>query len=127
MPDFVWYDVFTDRRFAGNALGVFLDASGLGDVDMAHIARELNLSETTFVLPPTEPGTPHRVRISPPAGELAFAGHPTVGTAVAIVEASGTTSADLVLGLGAGPTPVTVRPGSSGVLSARFVAPQLPR
>src|ERR1044071_4039506 len=104
MPEFVWYDVFTDRRFAGNPLGVFPDATGIAVEDMPRIARELNLSETTFVLPPESEGTTPRVRISTPTRELAFAGHPTVGTAIALVEVSGASSADLVLGLGAGPT-----------------------
>ena len=126
-PSFLWYDVFTARPFTGNPLAVFPDASGLTDDDMRHIARELNLSETTFVLPAEDPSTTHRVRIFTPGRELAFAGHPTVGTAIAITELSGRDEADLVLGLGAGPTPVTVRRGDNGVLRAGFVAPQLPR
>lgn len=125
--DFLWYDVFTDRRFAGNPLAVFPDAAGLSDDDMRDIARELNLSETTFVLPVEDPATTHRVRIFTPGRELAFAGHPTVGTAIAIAELEGRAEADLVLGLGAGPTPVQVRRGASGALRATFVAPQLPR
>lgn len=124
---FVWYDVFTDHRFAGNALAVFPDASGLTVEDMAQIARELNLSETTFVLPAETEGTTHRVRIFTPGRELPFAGHPTVGTAVALVEASGADHGDLVLGLGAGPTPVSVRRRPDGVLEAQFRAPQVPR
>ncbi len=130
--DFVWYDVFTDRRFTGNPLAVVPDAAGLDDAAMASIARELNLSETTFVLPAETPGTTHRVRIFTPGRELAFAGHPTVGTAIALAELAGGDDVDLVLGLGAGPTPVSVRRTASGasggsVLRAGFVAPQLPR
>ncbi len=125
--DLVWYDVFTDRPFTGNPLAVVPDARGLDDATMAHIARELNLSETTFVLPPDVPGTTHRVRIFTPTRELAFAGHPTVGTAIALAELAGQRDLDLVLGLGAGPTAVTVRPAAGGTLSAAFVAPQLPR
>lgn len=125
--ELVWYDVFTDRRFTGNPLAVVPDADGLDGADMARIARELNLSETTFVLPPETAGTTHRVRIFTPTRELAFAGHPTVGTAIALAELAGLQEADLVLGLGAGPTAVAVRPGADGVLRARFVAPQLPR
>jgi trans-2,3-dihydro-3-hydroxyanthranilate isomerase len=124
---FVWYDVFTDHRFAGNALAVFPDASGLTGEDMARIARELNLSETTFVLPAEAERTTHRVRIFTPARELPFAGHPVVGTAVALVEAGGGDHADLVFGLGAGPTPVSVRRRPDGVLTAQFLAPQVPR
>lgn len=125
--DLVWYDVFTDRPFTGNPLAVIPDARGLDDVAMVRIARELNLSETTFVLPPETPGTTHRVRIFTPTRELAFAGHPTVGTAIALTELAGQHEADLVLGLGAGPTPVSVRPAADGTLRAGFVAPQLPR
>ena len=124
--DLVWYDVFTDRSFAGNPLAVIPDARGLDDATMARIARELNLSETTFVLPPETPGTTHRVRIFTPTRELPFAGHPTVGTAVALTELAGVQDADLVLGLVAGPTAVTVRPAGA-TLRAGFVAPQLPR
>jgi trans-2,3-dihydro-3-hydroxyanthranilate isomerase len=123
---FVWYDVFTDRPFTGNALAVVLDADGLTDGQMAQIARELNLSETTFVLPPTQPGATHRVRIFTPTRELPFAGHPTVGTAVALVESSDGDGASLVLELGAGLTPVEVTAGR-GARSAELVAPQLPR
>lgn len=124
---FVWYDVFTDRRFAGNPLAVFPDASGLSSEDMARIARELNLSETTFVLPAETPGTTHRVRIFTPGRELPFAGHPTLGTGIALAEASGVDRADLVLGLDAGPTPVTVWRRPDGVLAGEFRAPQVPR
>lgn len=74
-------DVFTNRPFGGNPLAVFPDARGLSSQTMQAIAREFNLSETTFVLPPTEPGADYRVRIFTPAIELPMAGHPTVGTA----------------------------------------------
>src|SRR5437879_4766493 len=79
--DFVEVDVFTDRVFGGNPLAVFLDGRGLSDDEMQAIAREMNLSETTFVLPATRPDCAARVRIFTPAAELPFAGHPTVGTA----------------------------------------------
>src|SRR5437016_5512791 len=79
--DFVQVDVFTDRVFGGNPLAVFLDGRGLSDDEMQAIAREMNLSETTFVLPATRPDCAARVRIFTPAAELPFAGHPTVGTA----------------------------------------------
>lgn len=124
---FVWYDVFTDRRCTGNPLAVVPDAAGLDAGAMAAIARELNLSETTFVFPPDAPGVTHRVRIFTPTRELAFAGHPTVGTAIALAELAGGGDTDLVLGLGAGPTPVSVRRRPDGTLRAAFVAPQLPR
>jgi trans-2,3-dihydro-3-hydroxyanthranilate isomerase len=74
-------DVFTDRVLAGNQLGVVLDARGLSDEEMQLIAREMNVAETTFVLPPTRPGCVARVRIFTPGREMPFAGHPTIGTA----------------------------------------------
>jgi trans-2,3-dihydro-3-hydroxyanthranilate isomerase len=77
---FVQVDVFTDRLFGGNPLAVFLDGRGLTDGEMQSIAREMNLSETTFVLPPTRPDCLARVRIFTPAREVPFAGHPTIGT-----------------------------------------------
>jgi trans-2,3-dihydro-3-hydroxyanthranilate isomerase len=78
---FVQVDVFTDRLFGGNPLAVFLDGRGLADGEMQSIAREMNLSETTFVLPPTRPDCAARMRIFTPAREVPFAGHPTIGTA----------------------------------------------
>jgi len=78
---FVQVDVFTDRVFGGNPLAVFLDGRGLADGEMQSIAREMNLSETTFVLPATRPVCAARVRIFTPAREIPFAGHPTIGTA----------------------------------------------
>ena len=74
-------DVFTDRVFGGNPLGVFPDAAGLSDDLMQRIAREMNLSETVFLSPPETPDGTRRVRIFTPAVEVPFAGHPTVGTA----------------------------------------------
>jgi trans-2,3-dihydro-3-hydroxyanthranilate isomerase len=75
-------DVFTDRALAGNPLAVVLDSHGLTDTAMQAIAREFNLSETVFVLPPSDPHQRARLRIFTPGRELPFAGHPTVGTAV---------------------------------------------
>jgi trans-2,3-dihydro-3-hydroxyanthranilate isomerase len=78
-------DVFTDRALAGNPLAVFSDARALNEREMQALARETNLSETTFVLPPTgagrAAGADYRVRIFTPGEELPFAGHPSVGTA----------------------------------------------
>ncbi len=76
----VQVDVFTDTPFGGNPLAVFPDADGLTTAEMQNLAREMNLSETTFVLPPRAPGADFRVRIFTPASELPFAGHPVVGT-----------------------------------------------
>jgi len=80
-------DVFTDRPFAGNALCVVPDGIGLSDEQMQAIAREMNLSETTFVLPPTDPAATYRMRIFTPAKEIPFAGHPSVGTAFVMARA----------------------------------------
>jgi trans-2,3-dihydro-3-hydroxyanthranilate isomerase len=77
---FVTVDVFTDRRFGGNPLAVFPDASGLSDGEMQSLAAEFNLSETTFVVPPEHPSNTARVRIFNRTSEMPFAGHPNVGT-----------------------------------------------
>lgn len=78
---FVQLDVFTDRIFGGNPLAVFPDAEGLSHDEMQLLAREMNLSETTFVLPATDPKAAYQVRIFTPVTELPYAGHPSVGTA----------------------------------------------
>lgn len=80
------YDVFTEDRLAGNPLAVVVDSKGLSLAAMQAIAREFNLSETAFVLPPENPKHKARVRIFTPDYEMPFAGHPTVGTAVALTE-----------------------------------------
>jgi trans-2,3-dihydro-3-hydroxyanthranilate isomerase len=77
---FLQVDVFTDVPFGGNPLAVFPDAVGLTSQQMQQLALELNLSETTFVLPPETPGADFKVRIFTPKAELPFAGHPLVGT-----------------------------------------------
>jgi PhzF family phenazine biosynthesis protein len=79
-------DVFTARPFYGNPVAVVLNASGLGAEDMQRIASWTNLSETTFVLPATVAGADYRLRIFTPKQELPFAGHPTIGSAHAILE-----------------------------------------
>ncbi len=129
-------DVFTDTVFAGNPLAVFIDARGIGDAQMQAIAREMNLSETTFVLPP-EGGGDAKVRIFTPATELPFAGHPSVGTAVELVRhgvvapAGAVTPVTLELGVGPTVVDVEVRDGVpvSGTVhqgAARFGA-RIPR
>lgn len=77
---FTQLDVFTERAFCGNPLAVFPEAEGLTDEQMQQIAREMNLSETVFVLPPQDENALRRLRIFTPARELPFAGHPVVGT-----------------------------------------------
>jgi trans-2,3-dihydro-3-hydroxyanthranilate isomerase len=78
--NFIQLDVFTDRAFCGNPLAVFPDAEGLSDEQMQQIAREMNLSETVFVLPSDKEDVLRRLRIFTPSTELPFAGHPVVGT-----------------------------------------------
>jgi PhzF family phenazine biosynthesis protein len=88
---FVQVDVFGSRPFFGNPVAVVLDGSNLDDAEMQSLARWTNLSETTFVLPPTQDGADYRLRIFTPGGELRFAGHPTLGTAHAwLAETDGT-------------------------------------
>ena len=82
-------DVFTAVPFFGNPLAVVLDGTGLSDADMQRFAQWTNLSETTFLLPPTLPAADYRVRIFTPGGELPFAGHPTLGSCHAWLQAGG--------------------------------------
>jgi trans-2,3-dihydro-3-hydroxyanthranilate isomerase len=81
---FIQADVFTEVIFGGNPVAVFPDATGLSDGEMQKIAREMNLSETTFVLPPTDKRANYRVRFFTPMAELPLAGHPTIGTHVVL-------------------------------------------
>ncbi len=82
-------DVFTETPYQGNALAVVLGGTGLSDGEMQQFARWTNLSETTFLLPPTDTGADYRVRIFTPGGELPFAGHPTLGSCHAWLQAGG--------------------------------------
>ncbi|MGR3466252.1 MAG: PhzF family phenazine biosynthesis protein, partial [Shimia sp.] len=84
MTDYLTLDVFTDRRFGGNPLAVFPDATDLAEGDLQAIAREFNYSETTFVFPPRDSAHTAHVRIFTPTQEVPFAGHPLIGTAVAL-------------------------------------------
>ncbi len=107
MTDYLVYDVFTKEAFRGNPLAVIPDASELSEDSLQRIAREFNFSETTFVLPPDDPAHTAKVRIFTPTRELDFAGHPTVGTAVALA-GLGRGDGEMVLELGVGPIPVVV-------------------
>ena len=89
MLPFRQVDVFSSRAWLGNALAVVHDADGLTDAQMAEFARWTNLSETTFLCRPTDAGADYRVRIWTTSGELPFAGHPTLGSAHAWLEAGG--------------------------------------
>ena len=86
---FMQIDVFSTGPLTGNPVAVVLDADGLTHSQMAAFARWTNLSETTFVLPPTTPGADYRLRIFTPGGELPFAGHPTLGSAYAWLKGGG--------------------------------------
>ena len=81
---YVTADVFTDRPFKGNPLGVVLDAEGMSTAQMQAVANEFGYSETTFILPPADPGHSAHVRIFTPGAEVPFAGHPNIGTAVVL-------------------------------------------
>jgi PhzF family phenazine biosynthesis protein len=86
---FTQVDVFTTEAYRGNPLAVVLDGTGLSTEQMQQFTRWMNLSETTFVLPPTDPSADYRVRIFTPFGELPFAGHPTLGSCHAWLGAGG--------------------------------------
>ncbi|HEY5842002.1 MAG TPA: PhzF family phenazine biosynthesis protein [Mycobacterium sp.] len=86
---FAQVDVFSSTPYLGNPVAVILDGDGLSDEVMQRVARWTNLSETTFVLPPTDPTADYRLRIFTPGGELPFAGHPTLGSAHAWLEHGG--------------------------------------
>jgi len=107
--EYALVDVFTDRKFGGNQLAVFRDGRGIPDAAMQTAAKELNLPETTFVVPAAKDGD-HRLRIFTPARELPFAGHPTVGTAYVLAAGRDTS---LRLEEPVGTLTVTVRDGFS--------------
>lgn len=101
-------DVFTDRPFTGNPLAIVFDAQDLAREQMQAIAREFNLSETIFVLPPTTPEATYRARIFTPGTELPFAGHPTVGCAVTLLRNGAIKGPDVVQECGAGLLPIHI-------------------
>jgi PhzF family phenazine biosynthesis protein len=120
---FAQVDVFTGEPYRGNPVAVVLDGEGLGAEEMQRFANWTNLSETTFVLPPEDPGADYRVRIFTPVAELPFAGHPTLGTCHAWLERHGggapeTITQECAAGL------VTVRRTPDGLA---FAAPPLLR
>lgn len=107
-------DVFTSAPMKGNPVAVVLDAEGLSAATMQQIAAWTNLSETTFVLPPTQTGADYRLRIFTPRTELPFAGHPSVGTAHALLESGWIAPKDhLVQECAAGLLPVRVDTGGA--------------
>jgi trans-2,3-dihydro-3-hydroxyanthranilate isomerase len=112
MPSYRYlhFDVFTDRLFGGNQLAVFPDARGLSDLEMQAIAKEMNFSESTFVLPPERTDTDVRLRIFTPAAELPMAGHPTIGSTFALARIGVIEPGcdRFVFGLDVGPTSVAL-------------------
>jgi len=102
---YLHYDVFTDHLFGGNQLAVVLDGRGLSTQTMQAVAKEMNFSETTFVLPAERPDTDVRMRIFTPCDELPMAGHPTVGSAFALAHSGAIAKGreEFVFGLGVGP------------------------
>ncbi len=111
---FEYWDVFTQRPLHGNPLCVFLDAQGLSDEEMLSLARETNLSETTFVLPN------QHVRIWSPVEEYPFAGHPTLGTAMALRKPG---MKQIVLQEKIGPVPVDFEEHSNGATYGEMLQP----
>ncbi len=120
-------DVFTDKPYLGNALGVVLDGTGLSAAQMQQFTNWTQLSEVTFLLPPTRPEADYRVRIFCPGRELAFAGHPTLGSCHAWLAAGGQPKGDAVVqecGLGEVQNLIRIR-RHQGRLA--FAAPPLQR
>jgi trans-2,3-dihydro-3-hydroxyanthranilate isomerase len=127
MPSYEYHtvDVFTEQRFGGNPLAVFPRASGLSDAQMQSLAREINYSETTFVLPPADPTHTARVRIFAPAREMPFAGHPNVGTAYVLARLEPRLAGKIVFEEIAGLVSIDVLKGPDGqVTGAKIAAPQ---
>jgi trans-2,3-dihydro-3-hydroxyanthranilate isomerase len=110
-------DVFTEQPLAGNQLAVVLDAEGIPGDAMQRLAKEMNISETTFVLAPENPGSAARVRIFTPGSELPFAGHPTIGTAWVLFTEGLVPrgSLEFTLDEGVGPVQVRGEKGAGGV------------
>ena len=114
-PSVHFVDVFCSGAFSGNPVAVVAGAADLDTAEMQRITRWFNLSETTFLLPPTESGADYRVRIFTLERELPFAGHPTLGTAHVWRTLTGNADAEIVQECGAGL--VRVRVGEDGMLS----------
>ena len=121
---FVQVDVFTTTPYRGNPVAVVLDAAGLSTDQMQRFAHWTNLSETTFVLPPREPDADYHVRIFTPVAELPFAGHPTLGTCHAWLDAGGEPGGDDVIVQECGAGLVPIRRTADGLA---FSAPPLIR
>ncbi|MVT65848.1 PhzF family phenazine biosynthesis isomerase [Bradyrhizobium pachyrhizi] len=121
---YITVDVFTDRAFGGNPLGVVLDAEGLSTEAMQAIATEFNYSETTFVLPPQDKANDAQVRIFTVRSEIPFAGHPNVGTAFVLASRAAKAPARLRFEEKAGLVPVEILSDGGRVIGAELTAPQ---
>ena len=121
---FVTIDVFTDRRFGGNPLAVFVDATGMSAAQMQSLAAEMNLSETTFVLPPADPAHTARVRIFNRTAEMPFAGHPSVGTGYVLAQRGG--GGVLTLEVPAGLVEVQIERDKAGAPTGAVIAAPQP-
>src|SRR5690606_35665241 len=123
---FITMDVFTQERFGGNPLAIVPDADGLDDATMQKIAEEANLSETVFIHRPAGAPAP-QLRIFTPKSELPFAGHPTVGTAIFLAEASGTNdTSQLTMLTRAGEVTARISRAANGSTLAEITAPRAP-
>ncbi len=114
-------DVFTEHALEGNPLAVFPEASGIDDVTMGKIAKELNLSETVFIVPSTRPGCEIGVRIFTPTREMLFAGHPTIGASFVLLDEGivPRDSASFTLDEKVGPVPIRVEKGARPLIWLR--------
>lgn len=127
---FLTADVFTDQPFGGNPLAVFPDARHLPEARFQQVAREINYSETVFVLPADDPAHTRRLRIFTPGAEVPFAGHPTVGTAVVLasigeVPLTGDETR-IVFEEGVGPVAVTIQSRQGKPIGAELSAARMP-
>ena len=123
-------DVFTSKAFGGNQLAVFPNAAGIKEEFLQLIARELNLSETTFVYPPTLEGCDYKVRIFTPTQELPMAGHPTLGTAYVLakqLKLDKNTRITLEEGVGPVPVEIEIEKGEPGLITMQQPNPTISR
>lgn len=128
---FITADVFTDRPFGGNPVAVLPDAEGLTTAQMQQLAREFNLSETVFVLPPENPAHTRHLRIFVPTKEIPFAGHPTIGTALILASIGAFELTEprtgIVFEMAAGLVPVTIDSVDGRPKAATLTAPKPPK
>src|SRR4051794_14708411 len=122
--EFETCDVFTETRFGGNPLAVVYGAEALDGAVLQRVAREFNLSETVFVLPPEAQGAAARIRIFTPGAELPFAGHPNVGTAVMLARRLGLAGEAIALDQAAGRVTARLGRDATGLVTeAEIEAP----